>query len=274
MALMAPPEHSDDAKPGGAQRPSAGAKPTLASAATPDGLTTAEANQRLAQVGPNSLADTTVHPLVQALKKFWAPVPWMLEAAMVLEVVLGDFTEAGVIAGLLVFNAGIGLYQEGKAQTTLTALKSRLALNASVRRDGTWAIVASAGVVPGDLVKLSLGAVVPADVSIIEGSVLLDQSSLTGESEPVELGDRCPHLRRRPRPAGRGDGPGDKYRAAHQVRKFRRTGPHRACREFPAKGRPAGGAQHRHCSTRRSSWPWWRTPPVAGCPGARSSRSS
>jgi len=82
MALMAPPEHSDDAKPGGAQRPSAGAKPTLASAATPDGLTTAEANQRLAQVGPNSLADTTVHPLVQALKKFWAPVhgcsrrPW------------------------------------------------------------------------------------------------------------------------------------------------------------------------------------------------------
>jgi len=188
MALMAPPEHSDDAKPGGAQRPSAGAKPTLASAATPDGLTTAEANQRLAQVGPNSLADTTVHPLVQALKKFWAPVPWMLEAAMVLEVVLGDFTEAGVIAGLLVFNAGVGLYQEGKAQTTLTALKSRLALNASVRRDGTWAIVASAGVVPGDLVKLSLGAVVPADVSIIEGSVLLDQSSLTGESEPVELG--------------------------------------------------------------------------------------
>jgi len=120
---------------------------------------------------------------------------------MVLEVVLGDFTEAGVIAGLLVFNAGVGLYQEGKAQTTLTALKSRLALNASVRRDGTWAIVASAGVVPGDLVKLSLGAVVPADVSIIEG-----QCSWTSHRSPESPNggtrDRGPHLRRRARPAG------------------------------------------------------------------------
>jgi H+-transporting ATPase len=112
----------------------------------------------------------------------------MLEAAIVLELVLHDLTEAAVIAGLLVFNAGIGFYQEGRAQTTLAALKSRLALNASVRRDGAWIIVPSSEVVPGDLVKLSLGAVVPADVSIIEGVVLLDQSSLTGESEPVELG--------------------------------------------------------------------------------------
>jgi H+-transporting ATPase len=112
----------------------------------------------------------------------------MLEAAMVLELVLRDFTEAAVIAGLLVFNAGIGLYQEGKAHTTLTALKSQLALNASVRRDDAWSIIPSSDVVPGDLVKLSLGAVVPADVSILEGSVLLDQSSLTGESEPVEIG--------------------------------------------------------------------------------------
>jgi H+-transporting ATPase len=78
------------------------------------GLTTAEAIQRLAQVGPNALPDTTTHPLVQAAKKFWAPVPWMLEAAMVLEMVLGDFAEAAVIAGLLVFNAGIGLYQEAR----------------------------------------------------------------------------------------------------------------------------------------------------------------
>ncbi len=107
---------------------------------------------------------------------------------MVLELALRDFTEAAVIAGLLVFNAGIGLYQEGKAHTTLTALKSRLALNASVRRDDLWTIIPSSDVVPGDLVKLSLGAVVPADVSILEGSVLLDQSSLTGESEPVEVG--------------------------------------------------------------------------------------
>jgi H+-transporting ATPase len=144
--------------------------------------------QRMADIGPNSLPDTTVHPLVQAAKKFWAPVPWMLEVAMVIELVLHDVAEAAVIAGLLAFNAGIGLYQEGKAHTTLAALKSRLALNASVRRDGVWEVTPSAEVVPGDLVKLSIGAVVPADVSICDGSVLLDQSSLTGESEPVELG--------------------------------------------------------------------------------------
>jgi H+-transporting ATPase len=158
-------------------------------AATPcEGLTAAAADRLLIDVGPNSLPDTTVHPLAEALKKFWAPVPWLLEAAVVLELVLQNFTEAGVIAALLVFNAGIGLYQEGKAHSTLAALNSRLALNASVRRDGKWKVIASADVVPGDLVKLSLGAVVPADVHIIEGSLLMDQSSLTGESEPVERG--------------------------------------------------------------------------------------
>src|ERR1700677_3239408 len=100
---------------------------------------------------------------------------------------LHKFTEAGVIAGLLLFNAAIGFFQEGRAQATLAALKSRLALNASVERDGVWKMVPSAEVVPGDLVKLSLGAVVAADVKIVGGSVLLDQSMLTGESVPVEV---------------------------------------------------------------------------------------
>ena len=185
---MEPSERLGDGTSRATQHRAAGATAALPPATPLDGLTAAEANRLLARVGPNSLPDTTLHPLAQAAKKFWAPVPWMLEAAMVLELILQDFTEAAVIAGLLVFNAGIGLYQEGKAHTTLTALKSRLALNASVRRDGSWNIVPSSEVVPGDLVKLSLGAVVPADVNIIEGAVLLDQSSLTGESEPVELG--------------------------------------------------------------------------------------
>jgi H+-transporting ATPase len=110
----------------------------------------------------------------------------MLEAAIVLELARRNFTEAGVIAALLVFNAMIGLFQEGKARAALAALKSRLALNAHVRRDGAWAVLPSAQVVPGDQVKLSLGAVVAADVTIRNGSVLLDQSMLTGESEPVE----------------------------------------------------------------------------------------
>ena len=116
------------------------------------------------------------------------PVPWMLEAAVVLELVLGKYIEAAIIAVLLVFNAALGLFQESRAQATLAALKSRLALNASVRRDGAWKTVPAAELVPGDVVKLSLGAVVAADVKLTGGEALLDQSMLTGESVPIEAG--------------------------------------------------------------------------------------
>ena len=150
------------------------------------GLTSDEARRRLEQTGPNTVADTALHPLRRALTKLWAPVPWMLEAAILLEVVLGKYVEAAIIAGLLVFNAALGFFQEGRAQATLAALRSRLALNASVRRDGVWKIVPAAELVAGDVVKLSLGAVVAADVRLTEGSVLLDQSMLTGESVPIE----------------------------------------------------------------------------------------
>jgi len=153
-----------------------------------NGLTKDEAQRRLNKIGPNTMPDTTEHLLRRALSKFWAPVPWMLEATIVLQIFLGDFTEAAVIAGLLVFNAALGLFQEGRAQATLAALKSRLALNASVRRDGGWLTVAAADLVPGDIVKLSLGGVVAADVRLTEGGVLLDQSMLTGESVPIEAG--------------------------------------------------------------------------------------
>ena len=123
-----------------------------------------------------------------ALAKFWAPVPWMLEAAIILQTVLHEYVEAAVIAGLLVFNAALGFFQEGRAQATLAALKSRLALTASVRRDGAWKNIPATELVPGDTVKLSLGGVVAADVKLLEGSVLLDQSMLTGESVPIEAG--------------------------------------------------------------------------------------
>ena len=150
------------------------------------GLTTQEAQSRLETIGPNSMPNAAPHPLRRMIDKLWAPVPWMLEAAIVLQLVLHKVTEAAVIAFLLIFNAALGFFQEGKAQATLAALKSRLALNASVQRDGVWKIVPSAELVPGDLVKLSLGAVVAADVKIVDGSVLLDQSMLTGESVAVE----------------------------------------------------------------------------------------
>jgi H+-transporting ATPase len=123
-----------------------------------------------------------------ALAKFWAPVPWMLEAAIILQAALHEYVEAAVIAGLLVFNAALGFFQEGRAQATLAALKSRLALTASVLRDGAWKNIPATELVPGDTVKLSLGGVVAADVKLVAGSILLDQSMLTGESVPIEAG--------------------------------------------------------------------------------------
>jgi H+-transporting ATPase len=153
-----------------------------------NGLTGEEARLRLEKFGPNAVPDTALHPLRMAVEKFWAPVPWMLEAAIVLELALGKYVEGAIIAALLVFNAALGLFQENRAQATLAALKSRLALNASVRRDGAWKTVPAAELVPGDVVKLSLGAVVAADVNVTGGEVLLDQSMLTGESVPIEAG--------------------------------------------------------------------------------------
>jgi H+-transporting ATPase len=161
---------------------------TKAQNVAPMGLTSVEAKNRLEKDGPNAMPDTSAHPLRNALTKFWAPVPWLLEAAIALQVVLHKDLEAAVIAGLLVFNAALAWFQEGRAQATLAALKSRLALNASVRRDGVWKTLPAAELVRGDVVKLSLGGVVAADVHLVEGSVLLDQSMLTGESLPIEAG--------------------------------------------------------------------------------------
>lgn len=152
------------------------------------GLTSAEAQSRLVKFGPNAIPDTSASLFRMMLEKFWAPVPWMLEAAILLEFVLGKYIEGAIIAALLVFNAVLGLLQESRAKATLAALKSRLALNASVVRDGVWKIVAAADLVPGDAIKLSLGCVVAADVTLTGGEILLDQSMLTGESVPIEAG--------------------------------------------------------------------------------------
>ena len=156
--------------------------------ATPLGLSSDAAASLLQKDGPNAMPDTSVNPLRNALAKFWAPVPWLLEAAIVLQLVLHKYAEAIVITVLLVFNAALAYFQEGRAQATLKALQSSLALNASVQRDGAWKTVPATELVCGDLVKLSLGGVVAADVHLIDGSVSLDQSMLTGESLPVEAG--------------------------------------------------------------------------------------
>jgi len=154
----------------------------------PSGLTSDVASSRLQKDGPNAMPDTSAHPFRNALGKFWAPVPWLLEASIALQVVLHKYFEASIIAALLVFNAALAYFQEGRAQATLKALKSRLAMTASVQRDGAWKTVPATELVRGDLVKLSLGGVVAADVHLVGGSVLLDQSMLTGESLPIEAG--------------------------------------------------------------------------------------
>ncbi len=160
--------------------------PLPVSSPAKSGLSSEEAGRRLRELGPNSMPDASVHPIRSALGKFWAPVPWMLEVVIIIELVLRDYVEATVIAVLLIFNAVLGFLQQSHAQATLAALKSRLALTASVRRDGVWRTVPAAELVVGDIVKLSLGGVVAADVHLLEGSVLIDQSMLTGESVPIE----------------------------------------------------------------------------------------
>ena len=152
------------------------------------GLTSAEASERLRRFGPNATPDVRNHPLRQFLGKFIAPVPCLLEAAIVLQLALHEYIEASVIAVLLVFNAGLGFFHEQRAQATIAALKSRLALWSSAQRDGVWTNVAAAELVPGDVIKLSLGTVVPADVTLHDGNVSLDHSMITGESMPVEGG--------------------------------------------------------------------------------------
>jgi H+-transporting ATPase len=152
------------------------------------GLSSDEAKRRRGQVGPNAIPDTTRHPLAMAIDKFWAPVPCLLEGAIVLEVILDKYVEAAVIGTLLLFNAALGIVQESRAQATLAALRSQLALLATARRDGAWQTLAADALVPGDIVKLTLGGVVPADMRLLSGEVLLDESMLTGESVPIEAG--------------------------------------------------------------------------------------
>ncbi len=162
--------------------------PTPAVEALPRGLTTEEARTRLLQFGPNAVPEEKPHLLLALLGKFWAPVPWMLEATICLELVLGKLLEALIIAALLLFNALLSFFQEKRAQSALALLRKRLAVHARALRDGAWRLIPAEDLVPGDFVHLRLGDLVPADVHVVEGEILLDQAALTGESMPVEAG--------------------------------------------------------------------------------------
>ena len=154
------------------------------------GLSATEAARRLDQFGPNAVVEEHIGVVGRILRHFWAPVPWMLEVTIALQLAIGERIEALMVATLLVANVALGAFQENRADATLALLKQRLALKARVKRDGAWIDLLAAGLVPGDLVQLSLGAVVPADLRIVSGTVLLDQSMLTGESDTIRSGCR------------------------------------------------------------------------------------
>jgi H+-transporting ATPase len=154
--------------------------------ATEAGLSEAEARTRLAQYGYNEIRQEPSGPLRNTLKRLWGPIPWMLEAALILEVFLGKVAEPAVIAAWLAFSAILGGAQERRAQSALDLLRSRLQVNARVRRAGNWRLLAARELVPGDQIRVRMGDVVPADCTIDDGTLEVDQSALTGESAVVQ----------------------------------------------------------------------------------------
>ena len=150
------------------------------------GLSQAEAEKLLQQYGPNAIPEEKVRLWLVFLKKMWAPVPWMLEAAIVLELILGKGIEALIIGALVVFNAVMSTLQENRAQNALALLRKKLTVTSRVLRDGKWQMIPGSDLVPEDIIYLRMGDLVPADVQLVSGQVALDQSSLTGESVPVD----------------------------------------------------------------------------------------
>ncbi len=153
---------------------------------TTDGLTQAEAAKRLTQYGPNEITEKKTNPLLKFLSYFWGPIPWMIEMAVILSGVVRHWPDFGIILVLLVANAVVGFWEERQASNAIAALKAKLAINARVKRDGKWITPAARVLVPGDVIRLRLGDIVPADARLLEGDpVQVDESALTGESLPA-----------------------------------------------------------------------------------------
>lgn len=150
------------------------------------GLSRAEAQARLNQYGLNELPQEKVNPLVKFLSYFWGPIPWMIEVAAILSALVHHGEDFFIILALLLMNAGVGFWEEFQAGNAVAALKASLALQARVKRDGNWKTIPTRELVPGDLIHIRIGDIVPADTRLLEGDpVMVDQSALTGESLPV-----------------------------------------------------------------------------------------
>jgi H+-transporting ATPase len=153
---------------------------------SPDGLSGAEAAKRLITYGPNEIADHKTNILLKLLSYFWGPIPWMIEVAVILSGVVGHWPDFFIILVLLVANAAVGFLEERQAGNAIEALKARLAIKARVKRDGNWVAPPARELVPGDIIRLRLGDIVPADARLLDGDeISVDQSALTGESLPA-----------------------------------------------------------------------------------------
>ncbi len=150
------------------------------------GLTSAQAQTILAEIGPNAITQQVESLWLRLGRRFWAPVPWMLELTLVLEAALGKWLEAIIIFAILLFNAALSFRQETHARSALQLLRSKLQVSARLKRDGAWQTIPAEQVVPGDIVHVRVGDFVPADISLIDGSVEVDQSALTGEASAVQ----------------------------------------------------------------------------------------
>ena len=153
---------------------------------SPDGLTQAEAQKRLTQYGPNEIAEKKTNEILKFLSYFWGPIPWMIEAAVILSAAARHWPDFGIILLLLLANAMVGFWEEHQAGNAIAALKATLAIKARVKRDGKWVNPAARELVPGDAIRLRLGDIVPADARLLDGDeISVDQSALTGESMPA-----------------------------------------------------------------------------------------
>ncbi|MDJ0313599.1 plasma-membrane proton-efflux P-type ATPase [Arthrobacter sp. H35-D1] len=153
---------------------------------SPDGLGQREAAKRLIHYGPNEIAEHHANALLKFLSYFWGPIPWMIEAAVILSAVVGHWPDFFIILVLLLANALVGWSEERQAGNAIEALRAKLAVTARVRRDGTWVTPAARDLVPGDVIRLRLGDIIPADARLLDGDEIeVDQSALTGESLPL-----------------------------------------------------------------------------------------
>ena len=153
---------------------------------TPEGLTQEEAKKRLIKYGPNDIEEKKTNPFLKFLSYFWGPIPWMIEAAVILSAVARHWPDFGIILVLLLANGVVGFWEEREAGSAIEALKAKLAVKARVKRDGKWVTPGARELVPGDVIRLRLGDIVPADARLLDGDpVEVDQSALTGESLPA-----------------------------------------------------------------------------------------